>query len=65
VAAIAIFAATPYDTPLVGYVRTFIKQGGKFIVATKEGMRVVREKDNSSDPPIASLFLSDLCSTID
>ena len=65
VAAIGIFRDTPYDTPLVGYVRTFIRQGGAFTLATKEGMREVREKEDSSPPLITSLFLSDLCSTID
>jgi hypothetical protein len=56
---------SPFDTPLVGYVRTFIRQGGMFIVATKEGMRQVRDKENSPSPLITSLFIGDLCSTID
>ena len=60
VAAIASFNDNPYDTPLVGYVRTFIRQG-VFIAATKEGMRSIRSSDSSEPPGIQQLFKEDLC----
>ena len=60
VAAIASFHDNPYDTPLVGYVRTFIRQG-VFIAATKEGMRAIKSTDSSEPPGIQQLFREDLC----
>ena len=60
VAAIANFDENPYDTPLVGYVRTFIRQG-VFIAATKEGMREVKSTAQSEPPGIQQLFRDDLC----
>ena len=60
VAAIASFNDNPYDTPLVGYVRTFIRQG-VFIAATKEGMRAIQSTDRSEPPGIQQLFMEDLC----